>query len=202
MGGDTHEARPLHLVIKPLERVITLALRLGRWLATIAIGLMVIVILTQVFFRYVLNNALPWPDEAARFLMLWMTGLMAPSAYRWGGFVSIDMFRDMLGRRVGLIFNLCLLVVAMAVLTVALQLGLKHIKSGWLFNSSSLRLPLDLVGGESVRVKLAWMYMSLYVGFVAMAVVNVEMILKNLHMLFDPDADYGDVPDQVVMSAE
>jgi len=33
---------------------------------------MVIVILLQVFFRYVLNNALPWPDELARFLMLWM----------------------------------------------------------------------------------------------------------------------------------
>lgn len=192
----------MHLVIKPLERTITLALRLGRWLATACIGIMVLVILTQVFFRYVLNSALPWPDEAARFLMLWMTGLMAPSAYRWGGFVSIDMFRDMMGRRIGLIFNLVLLTIAMAVLVVALQLGWKHIKSGWLFNSSSLKIPLDLVGGETIRVKLAWMYMSLYVGFVAMTVVNVEMILKNLHMLLDPEADYGDVPDQVVMSAE
>ncbi len=39
---------------------------------------MVVCILIQVFFRYVLNNALPWPDEAARFLMLWMTGFIAP----------------------------------------------------------------------------------------------------------------------------
>lgn len=56
-----------------------------------ALSVMVAVIILQVFFRYALNSSLPWPDEAARFLMLWMTGLIAPSAYRWGGFVAIDI---------------------------------------------------------------------------------------------------------------
>ena len=81
---------------KTLEKINTLFLRIGRQFAWIAILLMVIVILVQVFFRYVLNNALPWPDEVARFLMLWMTGLIAPSAYRWGGFVSIDLLERFL----------------------------------------------------------------------------------------------------------
>nr|WP_253913317.1 TRAP transporter small permease subunit [Pseudoruegeria sp. HB172150] len=177
-------------------------MRVGRSIAWVLIGLMVVVILVQVFFRYVLNNALPWPDEAARFLMLWMTGLMAPSAYRWGGFVAIDMFKELLGRRAGLVLNLLLLVIALAVLMVALQLGIRHIKSGWLFNSGSLKVPLDLVGGEPVRMKLAWMYMSIYVGFILMTLVNIEMILKHLHMLWDSSVDYGPVPDQIVMSAE
>lgn len=191
----------MQLILKPLETVITYLLRVGRWIATAAIGLMVLVILLQVFMRYVLNNALPWPDEAARFLMLWMTGLMAPSAYRWGGFVAIDLFRDMMGRRTGIIFNLVILVVSLSVLIIALQLGVKHIKSGWLFASSSLRLPLQIFGGDPIKLKLAWMYMSVYVGFIGLTLVNVEMILKNLHMLFT-DVDYGDVPDQTVMSAE
>ena len=191
----------MHLIIAPLELVITYLLRVGRWIATAAIGVMVLVILLQVFMRYVMNNALPWPDEAARFLMLWMTGLMAPSAYRWGGFVAIDMFREALGRRAGIILTLAIMVISLAVLVIALQLGLKHIKSGWLFNSSSLKLPMQLLGGDPVRIKLAWMYMSVYVGFVGMTLVNIEMILKNLHMLV-ADVDYGDVPDQTVMSAE
>jgi TRAP-type C4-dicarboxylate transport system permease small subunit len=59
-----------------------------------------------------------------------------------------------------------------------------------------------LIGGEAVRLKLAWMYMSIYVGFVGMAVVGVELILKNLHMLIDENADYGEVPDRQVLSAE
>ena len=40
--------------------------------------------------------------------MLWMTGLMAPSAYRWGGFVAIDMLplvREAVGDKADLLFG-------------------------------------------------------------------------------------------------
>ena len=93
-------------LLKGLVGFNTIILRLGRKLAWIAIGLMVIIILIQVFFRYGLNSALPWPDEAARFLMLWMTGFIAPSAYRWGGFVSIDMLLSRLPSKMGNIDSL------------------------------------------------------------------------------------------------
>ncbi|MGI9422550.1 MAG: TRAP transporter small permease [Hyphomicrobiaceae bacterium] len=193
---------PFVQIIRPLEATLTWVLRLGRVAGWVAIALMVIVILTQVFFRYILNNALPWPDEAARFLMLWMTALIAPSAYRWGGFVAIATVPELLGRRAGLLLNLFLLAVALAVLIVAVQLGLKHVASGWLFNSSSLKLPLSVFGMGIVPIKLAWMYMSLPIGFMVMSVVNVELMLKSVHMLFDSEADYTIAPDQIVLSAE
>lgn len=185
-----------------LERFITFILRICRKVAIIALGLMVLAILLQVFFRYVLNNALPWPDEAARFMMLWMTGLVAPSAYRWGSFVSIDIMVDRVGRRIGAALNLCILLMGLAVLIVALNFAQKHIASGWLFNSSSLRLPLDLIGMESVRLKLAWMYMSLPVGFGLMVLVSVELIYKQAHMLINPSVDYGPAPEAIEFSAE
>ena len=84
---------------------------------------MVIVILLQVFFRYVLNNALPWPDELARFLMLWMTGFIAPSAYRWGGFVSIEMLPQMLPKLIESILMLFLLSLSLAILIIGFKLG-------------------------------------------------------------------------------
>ena len=80
---------PLLAVLAPLSFVNEHLLRLVRGIGAVAMALMVVAILIQVFFRYVLNNALPWPDEAARFFMLWMTGLMAPTAFRRGGFVAI-----------------------------------------------------------------------------------------------------------------
>ena len=185
-----------------LERVITVVLRICRKIAIVALGLMVLAILLQVFFRYVLNNALPWPDEAARFMMLWMTGLVAPSAYRWGSFVSIDIVVDRIGRRIGAALNLCILLMGLAVLIVALNFAQKHIASGWLFNSSSLRLPLNLIGLESVRLKLAWMYMSLPVGFGLMVLVSIELIYKQAHMLINPSVDYGPAPEAIEFSAE
>lgn len=165
-------------------------------------ALMVFIMLLQVFFRYVLNNSLAWPDEAARFCMLWMTGLMAPSAYRWGNFVAINLLKDTIGRRVGGILSLLILFLGLLVLIVALQQAERHINSGWLFNSSSLKIPLQLIGQESVRVKLAWMYMSLPVGFVLMILVSFELILKKLHEILDSSVDYGSSPDQISAIAE
>ena len=157
-----------------LEKINTLFLRIGRQFAWIAILLMVIVILIQVFFRYVLNNALPWPDEVARFLMLWMTGLIAPSAYRWGGFVSIDLLERFLPKLVSTFLTLFLLIISFFVLVIGLELGLKHINAGWIFNSSSIKIPFNLIGGKAEPIKLAWMYMSLPVGIVFLISVNIE----------------------------
>ncbi len=183
-------------LLKGLIGFNTIILRLGRQLAWIAIGLMVVIILIQVYFRYVLNSALPWPDEAARFLMLWMTGFIAPSAYRWGGFVSIEMLFRMLPSRMVKIVTLMLLMISLLVLVVGLQFGLKHVESGWLFSSSSLKWPLHLIGMEAIRVKLAWMYMSLPVGLAMMTLVNVELIIKNFLWLWNPDLELPTDPDQ------
>ena len=68
-------------LLGPLSLFNVWVLRIGRYIGIVAMTFMVVAILIQVFFRYVLNNALPWPDEAARFGMLWMTGLMAPTAF-------------------------------------------------------------------------------------------------------------------------
>ena len=167
-------------MLRPLQWLNDLAGRLGRWLSIGAIAIMVAVILLQVFCRYVLNNALPWPDEAARFMMLWLTGLMAPVAFRQGGMVAITSILETLPRPVFAAMSLALLLVSLLVLVVAFQLGVKHVNSGWLFASSSLKLPLSLIGMKSVKIKLAWMYMSMFTGVCLMILVNVELILRSM----------------------
>ena len=179
--------RVLLKIYNILEYLNSFMLKIGRNLAWIAIFLMVIVILLQVFFRYVLNNALPWPDELARFLMLWMTGFIAPSAYRWGGFVSIEMLPQLLPKFLENMLIIFLLVLSLTILLIGFQLGLQHIKIGWIFNSSSLKVPLDLIGGEQKSIKLAWMYMSLPVGIFLLILVNIELILKKIILTFNTE---------------
>ena len=180
----------IHNFLKDFNSTI---LRIGRQLAWIAIFLMVVVILLQVFFRYILNNALPWPDELARFLMLWMTGFIAPSAYRWGGFVSIEMLPKLLPKLIENILLLILLSLSLFILIIGFQLGLQHIKIGWIFESSSIKIPFHLVGGEQKALKLAWMYMSLPVGIFLLILVNIELILRKIFLIlkvnFDPPDD-------------
>ena len=163
-----------------LEKINTFFLRIGRQFAWIAIFLMVVVIIIQVFFRYVLNNALPWPDELARFLMLWMTGLIAPSAYRWGGFVSIDILERFVPKLLSTLLTIFILFVSLCVLVIGFELGLKHINAGWIFYSSSIKIPFHLIGGKTEPIKLAWMYMSLPVGIVFLISVNIELIFRKI----------------------
>ena len=177
------------ILLRFLSTVNSYVLRLGRGFGAVAIALMVVVILLQVFFRYVLNSALPWPDEAARFLMLWMTALIAPSAYRAGGFVAIDTLHTLIPPRIAHLLTLLLLVVALLVLVVGFQMAQKHVSSGWLFSSSTLKIPLQLIGLDAVKVKLAWMYMSIAVGMVLLIAVNVELLLKSFILFVWPNAD-------------
>ena len=173
-----------------LQNINTFILRIGRQIAWMAILLMVIVIIIQVFFRYVLNNALPWPDELARFLMLWMTGLIAPSAYRWGGFVSIDMLQRFLPKILSNILVFLILIISLTVLLIGFEMGLKHINAGWIFSSSSIKLPYSLLGGKTEAMKLAWMYMSLPIGILLLISVNIELTLKTILSIFSSQINF------------
>ena len=155
-------------------------LAVGRWLGVGAIALMVVAILVQVFWRYVLSNPLPWPEEAARFLMLWMTGLVAPTALRRGGFVAIDMIQLALPRVVGGLLWIALLSVCLAVLLVAVQIGWAEVTGfSGRFTTSSLYYPAALTGGAGwEKVPRSWMMASILVGVALLAAVTVELILR------------------------
>lgn len=165
-----------------LQRVNDVVLSLGRWIGMAALAIMVCLILGQVFFRYVLNDAPNWTEEGARFCMLWMTGLLAPLAMRLGGFVSIDMLERALPRVLAAVLTLALLSVTMAVLLVAWDKGLNnHVDSlTGRGRSASLRLPLDWFGGERMKFRNAWMFSSLFVGVNLLILVTAELILRQV----------------------
>lgn len=169
---------PILSAVHAIYRAISGLLWLGRVLGVVAIAAMVVAILTQVWFRYVLGSALPWPDEAARFCMLWMTGLMAPSALRAGGFVAIDTLESLLPHWPARLLQLALLCVSLMVLLVAIQIGWKEINGiGGRFMTASLYVPTDLSFDSWYRVPRKWMMTSLVVGLGLLILVNIELIL-------------------------
>jgi len=183
MGG-------LLAVVKPLSAFNKAVLKFGRGIGIVAVALMVIAILIQVVFRYVLNNALPWPDEAARFCMLWMTGLMAPTAFRRGGFVAIDMLAMALPRIAGQLLTLFLLFMSLVVLVVAVKIGWSEVTGfGGKFATASLYLPTSIAFDEFFRIPRSWMMLSLLVGVVLLVIVNIELILRSTITLLGGEDD-------------
>ncbi len=173
----------VRLALLPFQTWNDYALRIGWWISVVAIGLMVLSILCQVFFRYVLGSPLAWSEEAARFCMLWMTGFMAPLAYRQGGFVAIDMLVQALPRRVAEILSFILLIIPLVVLIVALPIGWGEVTGfSAKFATASLYYP-DFQGGW-IKMPRSWMGWSLLVCVVLMLTVNIELMLRSIISFF------------------
>lgn len=191
-------------VLWPLERLNGFLLAIGRAVAVFALVVMVCLILGQVFFRYVLNDAPAWTEEGARFGMLWMTGLMAPLAYRRGGFVAIDMAERALPRVLSGLLTLGLLIVSLLVLVYALDKGINnHVFSlSGRGDSPSLRLPLDWFGGERIRFKNSWAYGSLAIGLGLLILVNIELVLRQLITLAGQGDRLASLGDGSIASAD
>ena len=186
----------LLMVLAPMGVVIAFVLKIGRAIGIVAIALIVIAILVQVIARFVFNNALPWPDEAARFCMLWMTGLMAPTAFRRGGFVALDMISGFMSPRVAAVLSLVLLLISLLILFMAVQIGWSEVTGfGGRFATASLYLP-TFEGW--FRVPRSWMMLSLLVGVALLLVVNIELILRSIVQMLGggdrlPQFDMGDI---------
>ena len=177
-------------------------LALGRWLGAACLGLMVVVILTQVFFRYVIGHALPWPEEASRFLMLWSTGLMAPTAFRRGGFVAIDMVIRLLPRLVATVLSVFLMAVTILVLWVALGIGWSEVTGiGGRFEMDALRVPASFDLSVWVKVPKAAMMASLVVGVFLLLLVAIELALRNLCFLIRGPHGLANIPETVTLGS-
>ncbi len=169
-------------------------LRIGWWISVVAIGLMVLSILFQVFFRYVLASPLAWSEEAARFCMLWMTGFMAPLAYRRGGFVAIDMLVRALPERAAEILSFILLVIPLVVLIIALPIGWGEV-TGFSAKFATASLYYPTFSGDWVKVPRAWMNWSLLVCVVLLLTVNIELMLRQIISFFGGQDSLRPIPD-------
>jgi len=73
---------------------------------------MTLIILIQIFFRFVIYKPVPWSEEAARYLMIWMGMLGSVIALRKGRHIGVTALIDILPEKfsflVGLFVRVCM----------------------------------------------------------------------------------------------
>ncbi|QNT06510.1 MULTISPECIES: TRAP transporter small permease [Marinomonas] len=163
-----------------LIRIITLLGRLNsalilvfKYLAIGAVAIMTTTILVQVFCRYVLNDSLPWSEELARYLMVWMTFLMLPVVSRTKQHAALDIILGSLPKRLSLLLELVLYVLVGIVLYYAFNKSLDFALKGTRMLATAL------------PITKAWSYMAMPVGFGVMMLVYTELFLIGITRLFN-----------------
>lgn len=90
---DLHSAHPLApgVASTPIAARIDAAFSAAnRWLLIALLGAMAMLVIANVFSRYVFGHSFSWVEEATRYMMIWTAFLGAGPALRVGGHIAID----------------------------------------------------------------------------------------------------------------
>jgi TRAP-type transport system small permease protein len=140
-----------------LERV---ERRIARGVELAAAGLlalMTLLVIVQVFFRYVLNDPLTWPEELARLSMIWLAFLASGVALWRRRHIRIEGFegwlsprlRLMLARTIDSLVAILLVVLVVQSLTLVLSTRNQH--------TAALQLPVSYAYYAAILVGTALM---------------------------------------------
>ena len=146
-----------------------------KWMAIVIIACMTAIVLVGVFCRYVLGDALPWTEEISKFLMVWMTFVAAPIAYREGALVAVGLVAD---RFKGRLHQLLLLLIQLVVIGITVV----FIKEGSFLTWNARIQYASTVDWFSI----VWVYVSMPIGAFGLLSVAVGLLLQALSELIHP----------------
>ncbi len=131
-------------------------------------GIMFLVVIAQVIFRYVLSQPLPWSEELARYLMIWVACLSASEAYVKGNHVGVSFVIDALKPELRKTMVLAVhLIVAILMGVIAYQ--------GFIL-SSLLRTQLS----PAMGLPMTWPYLAVPVGATLILIQALALFFKYL----------------------
>lgn len=114
------------------------------WLIkTVIIGsmaAMLIAICLQVFFRFVLNHSLNWPEELARFSMIWSSMLAAVYVQLDRGHLSLDYFVGKLPRKAVLAMRILMNGLLIFFMAMVVASGIQEAYTLWELKTGALRI--------------------------------------------------------------
>lgn len=161
-----------------LARLVNLYVRAVRLLAGICMGLIVIIMITQVFFRYVLGGSLIWAEELCRYLLIWQTFLVLGLAYTRGEFVSLDFAPAALPPRGRWILRAVMVVPILAFLLTMAWFGYDFASRFDRQTIPALDFIWTSLTGEALGLSIKWVYISVTVGLTLMSLhVIADLIL-------------------------
>lgn len=153
----------------PVSRLVGGYLRLIRTLAGGSMALIVVVMIAQVFYRYVLGSSLIWAEELCRYLLIWQTFLVLGLAYSKGELVALEFLPEALSPRGKWVLRAVMAVPILAFLGVMGWYGYDFASRFDRQTIPALDFIWTSLTGEALGLSIRWVYVSVTVGAVLMA---------------------------------
>ncbi len=144
-------------------------IKLCSWGMVVTGVAMTIIILIQIFFRFVIYRPVPWSEEAARYLMIWLGMLGSVVALRKGRHIGVTALVDALPERIAKILAYGVRLTMIGFMAVIGWEGLKLA----IFNYPQL--------SAAMEITMTIPYMAIPVGA---AMMIVDLMAELLHEFF------------------
>ncbi len=164
----------LDQAISAFSRTNDLLLAVCKYLVIAIMAIIAVVLSCAVFWRYALNDAISWSEEASKYLMVWLTFLGAPIALRHGGHINIDILIKAMPQRAAQFLWLLVHLIIIATMGVMVWKGYGLAEMGARQVASSFTL------------SMVWMQSAIPVGSALILLVAIEHSLKALRGMANP----------------
>jgi TRAP-type C4-dicarboxylate transport system permease small subunit len=100
----------------------------NRWALILLLAAMSVIILINVVDRYFDGEALPWAEEVARHMMIWLTFLGAGPVLRYGGHLAVENLQDALPRAGAIALRVLISLLMLAFFMFMIWYGLLYVE--------------------------------------------------------------------------
>lgn len=125
-----------------------------------------------VFTRYVLNNALTWTEEVARYCLIWITMIGTSLAIRYRNHISLDTIVQRLPKRTSTIIEIIFFLIIIILIGVLVRSSFIMV-----FTQSTLRY------SPTLGITMFWVQIILPVGFALTLIHSLFIILEDIKKL-------------------
>lgn len=138
---------------------------LNGWALILMLSTMAIIVGANISLRYLTAHSLPWADEAARYLMIWLTFTGAGLILRVGGHVAITNLQDIMPKTGQKVLRAAIVLILLVFFGFMVHVGWQYAQRMQYQVTPALRLPF------------LYVYAAMPVGF-ALLIAHLLLIAR------------------------
>lgn len=165
----------LQSAIDVIGTINKLLLVVCKYLIIVIVAVIAAILIAAVIYRYGLNSAISWAEEASKYLMVWLTFLGTPIALRNFAHINIDLIYKVIPPILQQLFYLIVSLIILTTMTIVFLKGLSFAEMGARQVASSFNL------------SMWYMYIAVPIGSALTMLVASEHALQSLVGVFNPE---------------
>lgn len=138
----------------------------------VLVGVVVAITLLAVFYRYVLNRGLSWPEELSRCINIWISFLGASIGFKYSDHVGVEFFTNLLPRKFFAVFRFFLRIGMFCLIAVIAYYCYRY--------TATTRSTTP-----AMMLHFSYVNVALFIGFVLMLVHLAEFMLRDICNFID-----------------